>query len=442
MAPGRTKSVVMGAAGVLSAAAGLPADEVKLAPRYIDPQNGFSLRPPAGADRSRTYSPSRLVHWSTRDATTGAVALTLTVRKESGPDAGVTLKAFCEALAARLSRQDDVRVESVVPARLLGKDALYVRMESGQKARRWQYELWVLADPKRFLVLSVNGPLGERDRLESIGRAVAASLQLTDPKSLAALRATNLRRGSDLLKALTAAKLASAVSAEPRWYLYSRAGRDIGFMHVAERMIGRGPAEGLEVRTFARLELKGGQIMHIRRTMFTTADRSAESWTEVVQIRGDGKVTRTMSESGSAAGGTIVCKVTAGGKSNTRKKAFSGPAAEHYLPRALAIVLPRLVDLTQAGAYAFAGYTTAANDFDMRTFTVMGPEKVTIGAKAVDAVLACDQVAADAEAATLHVRDDGVLLRMETAVGIAMELTTRSAVLRRYAGAEALIAGR
>ncbi len=442
MAPGRSKTVAILAAGVLAAAAGLGAADVKLAPRYIDPRNGFSLRPPAGADRNRAYSPNRLVRWSMRDERTGAIAWTLTVRKESPPDAGVTLKAFTEALTARLNRQSGVRVESVLPARLLGKDALYLRMESGGKARWWHYELWVLADPNRFLVLSADGPLGAKDRLEAIGREVASTLRLTDPKSLAALRKASLQRGGDLLKKLTAEKVASAVSAEPRWYLYRKAARDIGFMHVAERIAPRGRSKGLEVRTFARLELKGGQVMDIRRTLFTTADRAAESWSELVRIRAGRKVLRTLSESGSAAGGVIVCKITAGGKSNTRKKALAGPTAAHYLPRALAIVLPRLIDLKQTGAYAFAGYTTAANDFDMRTFTVMGPEKVTLGAKTIEAVRASDQVAADAEAATLHVRDDGILLRMQTAVGITMELATRSAVLRRHAGAEALVQGR
>jgi len=442
MAPVRRKTVAILAGAVLAVVAALRAADVKLAPRYIDPRNGFSLRPPAGAERSRRYSSSRLVRWSMRDERSRAIAWTLTVRKESGPDPGVTLKAFTEALAARLSRPSDVRVESVLPAKLLGKDALYVRMESGEKARRWHYELWVLADARRFLVLSMDGPLGAKDRLEAIGREVAATLRLTDPESLAAQRKANLQRGGGLLKKLSAEKLTSAVSAEPRWYLYRKGGRDIGFLHVAERMVGRGPARGIEVRTFARLELKRGQVLHSRRPLFTTADRTAESWRELVQIRAAGKLVRTLSESGSAAGGAIICKVTADGKSSTRKKTLPAATAAHYLPRALAIMLPRLTDLTRPGAYAFAAYTTAANDLDMRTFTVMGREKMTLGAKSIEAVRASDQVAADAEPATLHVRDDGLLLRMQTAVGITMELATRSAVLRRYADADALVKGR
>ena len=442
MASGRTKRAAVAAAVLLAgAAAHVRAADVELAGRYVDPRNGFSLRPPMGADRSREYSPSRLVRWSMRDPRSGAIAWTLTVRKEPGPDPGVRLKAFAEAMAAKLGRGKDVREESVVPARVLGKDALYVRAETGKKARRWLYELWVLADAKRFLALSMVGPVGGKDRLEAIFREVAATWRLTDPKSLAAARKENLQRGGELLKSVTDGRLAKAVSAQPRWYLYRRAGRDIGFLHVAEAITRRGLATGLEVRTFARLEMRGGQVMHIRRTMFAQASRRAESWTERVRIRRRGKTVRALSESGHLAGGMIVCKVTSGGKANTRKKAVNEQTAAHYLPRAMAILLPRLIGRARPGAYAFAGYTTAANDFDMRTFTVLGDEKVTIGAKTVEAVRASDQVAADQEAATLHLRDDGMLLRLQTAVGITMELASRSAVLRRYGDAETLVKG-
>ena len=434
----------LAAAAVLAAGAATAtgAEAVDLAARYVDPINGFSLRPPAGAERSRETSPSRLVRWSVRDAKTGAIAWTLTVRKESSPDPGVTLKSYAEALEKSLTRRPETRVESVMPAKLLGKDAIYVRTEQGAKARRWQYELWVLADAKRFLVVSVNGPLGLKDLLESVGRTVTATLKLTDPKTLAEARKVNLKRGLDLLQGVTNEKLAAAVSGEPRWYLYRKAGRDIGFMHVAEQMGRPGLAKGLEVRTFAQLELAGGQVMHLRREMFATADRATEKWSEQVRIFQGGKVVRTMSESGSASAGTIVCEVTSAGKSDKRAKALSGATAAHYLPRAMAGLLPRLVDRSEAGAWAFAGYTTSANDFDMRTFTIVGPEQVTVGAQTHQAVRAEDQVAADAGAATLHVDDKGALLRMRTDVGITMELSTRSAITRRFANAEALVRSR
>jgi len=56
-------------------------------------------------------------------------------------------------------------------------------------------------------------------------------------------------------------------------------------------------------------------------------------------------------------------------------------------------------------------------------------------------VRAADQVAADAEAAALHLGRDGTLLRMNTDVGVTMERSTRKAVLRRFGDADTLIRG-
>jgi hypothetical protein len=417
------------------------AAEIELGPRYIDPTHGFSLRPPAGADRSREFSTKRLVRWSVRDAKTGAIAWTLTVRKEPPPKAGVSLKAFAQELSAGLSAQSDVRVESSRCGRLVGKDALFLRTEHGQKTRRWQTEVWVLADETRFLVLSVGGPLGEKEHLEAAVREVAATLRLTDPKALAAARKENLARGLTLLKELKLEQLAAVAAEQPSWYLYRRGGQDVGFLYVAERIAPGQPAKGLEVRTVARLELKGGQVMHLRRLLFTTADRAKESWTETARVYRGGKSIHRMSEEGSRQGGMIVCKVASGGKTNTRRKEVPAVTAEHYLPRAIALLLPRLVKLSVPQAYAFAGYTTAANDFDMRTFTVLGPEKITLGAQTHEAVRVTDQMAADAEAATLYVQGDGKLLRMRTGVGLTMELSTPSAVLRRFPDAESIVKG-
>lgn len=430
------KTTVMGGVflAVVLAAAGR-AGGVELAPRYIDPQHGFSIRPPLGADRTRGYSASRLVRWSQRDARTGAIAWTLAVRREAGRGK-LSLLAFAKALSAKLAKVPDVTVESVRQGKLAGRDVLHVRTQRGARTRRWQYEVWTVVDAERFLALAINGPLTNKETLEATCLKVAETLRLTDPKSLQAARKENLKRGLAFLKGLTAARLAAAVSAEPRWYLYRQKGRDIGFLHVATAAVRRGSTQWFEVRTFARLAVRSDQVMLLRRSMSTTADRSQERWTETARVLRGPKLLRTMTEEGSRQGGAITCKVAAGGKARTNTKPMPAPTAAHYLPRALGPLLPRLADLAAPGAMAFAAYTTAANDFDMRTFAVIGPEKTTLGGRTYRAVRATDQVAADSEPATLHVQTDGTVLRMVAAGGIVMELATREAVLRRFPNAE------
>ncbi|HUS90219.1 MAG TPA: hypothetical protein VM695_00170 [Phycisphaerae bacterium] len=430
-------------AGVVPAGAPAGAgDDFELGPRYVDPVNGFSLRPPAGAERSREFSLNRLVRWSVRDKRSGAIAWTLTVRKEPAPPAGTDVKAYLKKLLDGFKGRADIRVDSARPMELLGKEGFSLRTERGGEHRRWQAEVWVLADADRFLAISVNGALGAKDELDSALREVASTLRLTDPKSLAAARQEGLQRGTALLKGLSAQKLSAAAAAGPRWYLYQRTGRDVGFLYLVEEVGARGSERGVTVRTFARLELKDGQVLHLRREMFAPADRASEQWSETAVVWQGGKAVRRMSEEGAKRGAAITCKVDAGGKSTTRQKPVPAATDACYLPRAMAPLLPRLVDLAKPAAYAFATYTTAADDFDMRTFTVIGPEKITLGAKTMEAVRASDQVAADAEAAALHLAPDGTLLRMRTDMGIVMEQATPGAVLRRFPDAEALVRGR
>jgi len=70
---------------------------------------------------------------------------------------------------------------------------------------------------------------------------------------------------------------------------------------------------------------------------------------------------------------------------------------------------------------------------------VVGPETVTLGAQSHEAIRLTDQLAADAEPATLHVQPGGKLLRMRTAGGLTMELSTHSAIRRRYSDADTLV---
>jgi len=417
-----------------SATAG-PGDS-KLGPRHIDPANGFSLCPPAGAQRDLEAATTRLARWVKRDARTGAIAWQLTVRKETGAAADVTMTALASQLAEALRKQPGIRVEKAAEATVAGKPGVETAVIQGTAGQRWLHELWAQRGPGEFLVLSISGALGLRGEMDELLGLAAGTLQLMDPRKEAELRQENLQRGADLLAAVTPARLAAALAGEVQWFLYRRGEGEIGFMRVTCKQAGSGQAQGAEVSTLARLGLPDGQSIVINRVMFSSADRSTERWTEDAQVLRGGKVVRRMSEAGTCEGGLIACTVSSDGKSATRKKPLEPAAARSYLPRALAILLPRLVDLSKPAAYGFAGYTTSANGFDLRTFTVIGSAKATAGTQSQQTVQATDQLAADAAPAAMELASDGALLRMSTDAGIVMERSTRSAVLRRFPDAE------
>ena len=136
-----------------------------------------------------------------------------------------------------------------------------------------------------------------------------------------------------------------------------------------------------------------------------------------------------MSEEGLKQDKLIVCNVLQAGQSRPLKKQVPHLI---YLPQALGQLLPRLIDLDKPAAYAFAVYSSETNSFDMRTFTVLGTDRIAVGNRHVQAVKATDQAAAGAEAATLWLDTDGNLLRMQTADGMTMTPASRDAVLRRF----------
>ena len=428
----------MATVAAVTAASSAPAGaaDSKLGPRHIDPGNGFSLCPPAGVERDLGVATTRLARWVMRDAKTGAIAWQLTVRKETGDANAVNMAALANQLAAYLRKQPGIRVEKAAEAAVAGKPGVETGIIQGTASKRWQHELWAQRGPGEFLVLSISGTLGLRSEMDELLGLVAGTWQLTDPRQQAELRKENLQRGEDLLAAITPARLAGAIAGEVQWFLYRRGGSDVGFMRVTCKQAGTGQGQGAEVSTLARLSLPNGQSVLINRVMFSSADRSTERWTETAQVLRDDKVVRLMSEAGQCEGGLIACTVTSDGKSATRKKPLAPAMAQSYLPRAFAILLPKLVDLSKPAAYGFASYTTSANDFDLRTFTVIGPATVTAGPQSSQAVEASDQLAADAAPAALELTNDGALLRMSTDAGIVMERSTRSAVLRRFPDAE------
>ncbi len=419
-----------------SATASAGAAEPKLGPRHIDPVNGFSLCPPAGAEIDRGVATTRLARWVKRDVRTGAIAWQLTIRKETGDTKDVTMAALANELAASLRKQPGIRVEKAAEATVAGKPGVETAVIHGTTGQRYQHELWAQRGKGEFLVLSISGALGLRTEMDELLGLVAGTWQIMDPREQAELRKENLQRGGDLLAGITPAKLAAALAGEVQWFLYRRGESDIGFMRVTCKQSGSGQDQGAEVSTLAKLSLPDGQSVVINRVMFSSASRSTEHWTEDAQFLRGGKVIRRMSESGTCDGGLIACTVVSDGKSATRKKALEPATARCYLPRALAILLPKLVDLSKPAAYGFAGYTTSANDFDLRTFTVVGPAKAAAGAQSPPAVEATDQLAADAAPAAMELASDGALLRMTTDAGIVMERSTRSAVLRRFPDAE------
>ena len=416
--------------GVAREAAG----RVELDKRYVDPMHGFSLRPPAGTERRREFSAAKLVSWALRDEKSGAVVWTLTVLQAVEGKPVTDLKPYAEALADKLRTEENFHMEKdFVLGPVAGKAAIDLRGLTGG-VQMWQRQVWVLAEPKRFLIVMISGSETMKAELDDVCSRVLATLQLSDPEEARQRQRKSIQRGQDFLAALNDAQFSAALEPGPTWFLLRMKDKDVGFRRVVEAPARVEGASGYKVTMWVLLDLPGLDVRLMKHEMFVTPDQTVETWSKRVQIGGD-KSARVIDETALKQQDLLVCNSLEDRQTQTRKKKVPDKI---YLPQATGMTLPRLIDLKTPEAYAFAAYNSEQNDFDMRTFTVLGKETISFGGRNVEAIRATDQAAIDAEPATLLLDEKGRLLRME-ADGLEMERSTEQAVLRRFPKAAAIV---
>ncbi len=414
---------------------------IELAPRYTDSRHGFSLCPPAGTERTIETSPMRLATWRKRDAKTKAIAWTLSVLRASAGKEKVDLNAYSRGLVQSLLRKENFRVESAKVTKLSGKGAIDLSGVTGGRRRVWQRQVWVQAEPGRFIIVQLSGPAGMKAQLNTIFGKVLATLEIIDPKVAAASRKANLARGRKLLAELTDKKLAEILRTKPQWFLFRKKDKYIGFMKVVESPAKRENTNGCEVKVWLWLQ-KGfkGLPLRSKQIMFAAADRKTERWSRRVWVDlGKGKIGYVRDENGIRQDNTITCKLEAGGRAKARTVVIPPGNIPIYQPKAINCLLWRLMDLKNKTGYAFAVYNTRANGFDMRTLTVVGPEQIELDGKKVEAVRVTDQAAEDAGAETTWLDSKGFPLRAGQG-DVVVIAVTRSEVLRKFPRAERTIA--
>jgi hypothetical protein len=421
----------------LLAAPAAAQSDVELGGRYVDPLHGFSLRPPADTQRVRQSSPSRLVTWQQRDPETGAIAWTFTVMEAIERSGDIDLDVYAKALAEKLRAEDRFNVASTEIEPVAGKPAIHLRGVTGGGIRLWQRQVWTLAQPRRFLIFLISGPETKKAELDALCDRILATVQVVDPTAARERRRQALERGQKLLSRLTAKDLADVVEkVEPQWFLVQMKDRTVGFMWQSAGRETWDDTAGFAVRNVLLVRLAEDRPRRMWRRMFVTPDRALGHWQQRLEVGTDEDAVTVMEE-GLKQGDRIVATVRSGQQTKSHDQKVP---KDIYLPEALGALLPRLVDLSEKVAYGFARYDPRSNSFEMRVFTVRGPEDVTLDGKKVKAVNATDQAAADAEPATLLLDAGGNLLRMQTAEGLVMEASTASAVAKRFPEARSMVA--
>ncbi|MDP7289713.1 MAG: hypothetical protein QGH94_17155, partial [Phycisphaerae bacterium] len=136
----RTSVIIAAAIMLLNAWAPDADAEIKLAPRYIDPVRGFSLRPPVDTTFSRVTFANRLVSWTMRKSPKAPILWRLSVygRTDETFKAGSNLLVFGRSLVGRLAKAEGFKAASPRIIEVAGAKALNLRGLTTGKARFWQ----------------------------------------------------------------------------------------------------------------------------------------------------------------------------------------------------------------------------------------------------------------------------------------------------------------
>ncbi len=417
------------------------AQEIELTRRYIAPLDGFSLKPPANTDRIKDISQSSIIRWEKRDAATGAIAWTLSVHNQSTP-ADLTTEAYGEALSKKF-KASGFEIESQKIQSLAGADAIHITGQTTGMITRWKKQVWIRSEDKRFLILVIAGPTGMADQLEPIFDAVVGTMELIDRAQTVKDRQDSIDRGGKLLTDLTGEKLVGLLHTKPQWFLFSMDGETVGFMKIVEAetklpQANAASIDGVTITQWLKIQIGNHETRMLRREAFSSADRKYERWSESIII-GQDQSSVVIGEEGLRQANLIVCTRKAPGREKTNQKSMPPKIDVIYLPHAMGYLLPRLADLSQPGVYGFGAYSSEANDFDLRTFTVKGQEKIDFDGRFVTAIALTDQKTADQEPADVWVDTSGLILKMDTADGLSMQRASLRDVKLQFRDAEPLI---
>ncbi len=413
-------------AGPASAPASAPA--VRLGVRYTDAFRGFSLCPPAIAQRVRETSTRRLVGWVQRDEKTHAIRWSMEVLQTRHKPIKLSISEYAEAVAKELAK-GQFKVKSTQVGTVAGKPAMHFRGIWSGALTLWRRQTWIRTAPGEHLVLNIAGATSAQAEMDGILTAMAGSVKLFDPTPSLVERGASLKRGSTALGKLSEKLLREKLEATASYFTIQRAGKAVGFLRISESMAQRERTRGAWIVRCGTMEVAGGAKQLTREELFATPDRSVERCKRIL-IQGESKITQETLRDRNA----LLAQVSEQGRpAQVRRRTVPETLMPAYLPRALDLVALRLIDLSKPHAVAFAVYNPVAHDFDMRTIRIVGPEKITLGGRQLSAIRLTDQMAADAPVASVWVDSKGLLLRMRTADGMTLERVEKETVIRQYA---------
>ena len=415
---------------------------------YTDKLNGFSILPPETATRNPRKSPGTIAEWFCYNPKTKAVKWTLRVRRVTKVGSETDIESFAQMFAKELGSQENTTITDKKVLEISGQDAIAITGTTvgkvdGKSQKIYFRRLWVrtafekvevdMGESKvtlvnsEFLLFELVAPLIDRDIADSVWEKVTGSLEILDVEKTLTQLKENSERAKVFLQNLWENKTLTSISSDPSWYLVFVDDKPVGWVMMQGKAVRRNYIDGFELRLCSMRQEPDKQVLLARRQLFVDPKLQAGFWRIYSQV-GSGPDSVLSSEEGLLRGNKIICNIYNGNSLEAREKDVPREVRDILLPKAIGLLFPLLVDVNKQVGYTFAEYSSGKNKFNMRTFTVLGPEWIDIRGSRTLAVKITDQPYLEADPADLWLGKDGSILRCKAGNSI-IESSTRQQVL-------------
>ncbi|MBI1369106.1 MAG: hypothetical protein GC162_10685 [Planctomycetes bacterium] len=228
-------------------------------------------------------------------------------------------------------------------------------------------------DPQTFAILDMRSEIKNAGVSQPTFEAVLDSMEIEDPKAIAAQREAALQAGANWRRGVDLKKLHASLVPEQYYRIVDAEGRDIGYMRVRQTDEAVGGKKGVSVEMQSRIAAQQYYFDSIG-TVFLSDDDSMEAWKTITTrkpqvVRGNGPQQgfQNSTESGIRTGDAIT--VTTDAPQGAGKRDYARPKIG-YLSQVESYLLPQLLPIDRPGTYAFYFYSALEGKVGFRTDTV------------------------------------------------------------------------
>ena len=390
---------VTAAAGAQSLPATAPA-AVASAPKgalhapYADGSFGFSVAYPEGSELERekrfvTADELEIVRFVHLAHTWSLAVRLVTAERPLGPQEVVdyySKKIHSELTEAAVSdvrvMEADTRPAARLTCRFKADDRDWIRLQAFVRKSTREYFSLLLLAPRSDEAVAADA----FERILGSFRVLRSDLvqQRVDGA---------LERGAELIRAVAARPDGlQALGKSDVFLRYIENGREIGFRHTVQTPREQDRRPGMFIREWGWLFREDGSITQLQYAMFLSNDLSYAEWDSRSRlfIPADAAKDRPAQsyfgmDMGLHKDGLLLVNYTpAFNADDLKEKAIVTEPS--FASPAWFVLLPRLLDLNKPELYAFSAYDSDRRGLILRTVEVLGPTRVTLDGKTLNAI--------------------------------------------------------